>query len=131
MQAEGVDAEAEVSCHSKGTTKSADRGDEDETARDSVIFLQSFLDKKNLEKNPTFLILTISENGEQNYATMTLRDVLKLVQDEVAPLCAASHSSQHDAIAVSDVKYRDIRRMESILFAHEEPAILVCSFLYP
>jgi hypothetical protein len=99
-----------------------------EGTRDSAVFLQSFLDKKNLDKNPTFLILTIHESGEQSYTNMTLRDILKLLQDEISPLCAASHSSSDDVIAVSEVKYRDIRRMESILSAHEEPAILVSNY---
>ena len=113
------------------STRSKLGGDDDaeDPMRDSAVFLQSFLDKKNLEKNPTFLILTVTDTGEYMYTSMTLRDILKMLQDEILPLCAASYSVPDDVIAVSEVKYRDIRRMESILSAHEEPAILVCTII--
>lgn len=93
--------------------------------RNSVEFMQTFLDHKNLEKIPSFLMLTVHDNGVQHYDNMTLRDLLRLVQEEVSPLCAASFESPADAMAVGQVKYRDIRRLESILSAHEEPAVLV------
>lgn len=106
------------SVHSLESTREAMRGD-------SVLFLQNFLDKKNLEKSPSFLMLTVYKNGEHFYTSMTLRDLLKLVQQEVAPLCKASFTHDDDVMAVGQAKYRDIRRLESILSAHEEPAILV------
>lgn len=93
--------------------------------RNSVEFLQAFLDQKNMERNPSFVILTIFANGDNIYSSMTLRDLLKLVQDEIAHSCKDSYSCPDDTIAVGSMKYRDIRRMESILSAHEEPAILV------
>ena len=89
------------------------------------MFLQNFLDQKNLEKNPSFLMLTILENGEQHYDNMTLRDLLKRVQEDVASLRRPGSPSDESAMAVGQLKYRDIRRLESILSAHEEPAILV------
>ena len=93
--------------------------------QESMDFMRSHLhDRKDNEKIPVFVTLSIFPNGTSRYSSVTLRDLLGYTQHEIN-LRDLPLNNSDETSAVADIKYRDIRRLESILTAHEEPAILV------
>jgi hypothetical protein len=81
--------------------------------------------QRNMDKAPAFITLTILSDGMRHYGNMTLRELTALVQAAIEAECGECAAIPEELLAVSKIKYRDVRRMESILSAHEEPAILV------
>jgi hypothetical protein len=94
-----------------------------ETYRDSMNTV--LRGQRNTDKAPAFITLTILSDGMRHYGNMTLRELTALVQAAIEAECGENAAIPEEFLAVSKIKYRDVRRMESILSAHEEPAILV------
>ena len=87
--------------------------------------IHPFLSDRRDEKVPSFIVLTLYSNGLSQYSSWTLRELLGFVQREVEMRDSSIAPFDDDVHAIGTIKYRDIRRMESVLTAHEEPAILV------
>jgi hypothetical protein len=87
--------------------------------------LEPFLSDRKDDKVPAFVVLTLYSNGLSQYSSWTLRELLGFVHKEVEMRDSSVAPFDDDVHAIGTIKYRDIRRMESVLTAHEEPAILV------